>query len=343
MLGDTAVAVHPDDERYRHLIGRQVRLPLAERDIPVIGDDYVDPAFGSGCVKITPAHDFNDYEIGQRHGLPMINVMTLDARAQRRSARALSRPRPRRGPRTHRRRSVGARARRSHRAAQAHGAARRSQQRGARAAADRPVVRRHQTARGARDPSRWRKAAYASCPTTGPASTSSGCATSRTGASAASSGGAIASRPGTTPRAAGTSRAARRRCAPSTVSDRHGRAAPGRGRARHLVLLRPLALLDAGLAARDAASSRHLLSDLGAGHRLRHHFLLGRPHDHDGPQIHRRGAVPGGLRARADPRPRRPEDVQIEGQRHRSARHRRRHLARGACSPNGPPASCSRR
>ena len=79
MPGDTAVAVHPDDERYRHLIGRQVRLPLAERDIPVIGDDYVDPAFGSGCVKITPAHDFNDYEIGQRHGLPMINVMTLDA------------------------------------------------------------------------------------------------------------------------------------------------------------------------------------------------------------------------------------------------------------------------
>jgi len=79
MLGDTAVAVHPDDKRYRHLIGRQVRLPLAERDIPVIGDDYVDPAFGSGCVKITPAHDFNDYEIGLRHGLPMINVMTLDA------------------------------------------------------------------------------------------------------------------------------------------------------------------------------------------------------------------------------------------------------------------------
>jgi valyl-tRNA synthetase len=79
MLGDTAVAVHPDDERYRHLVGRHVRLPLADRDIPVIADEYVDPAFGSGCVKITPAHDFNDYEIGQRHGLPMINVMTLDA------------------------------------------------------------------------------------------------------------------------------------------------------------------------------------------------------------------------------------------------------------------------
>jgi len=79
MLGDTAVAVHPEDERYRHLVGRQIRLPLADRLIPVIADEYVDPAFGSGCVKITPAHDFNDYEIGRRHALPMINVLTADA------------------------------------------------------------------------------------------------------------------------------------------------------------------------------------------------------------------------------------------------------------------------
>jgi valyl-tRNA synthetase len=80
MLGDTAVAVHPDDERYRALIGRQVRLPLADRLIPVIADDYVDPEFGSGCVKITPAHDFNDYEIGERHGLEKINILDVDAR-----------------------------------------------------------------------------------------------------------------------------------------------------------------------------------------------------------------------------------------------------------------------
>jgi valyl-tRNA synthetase len=79
MLGDAAVAVHPDDERYRHLIGHKVRLPLADRELPIIGDAYVDPAFGSGCVKITPAHDFNDYEVGQRHELPLINIMTLDA------------------------------------------------------------------------------------------------------------------------------------------------------------------------------------------------------------------------------------------------------------------------
>jgi valyl-tRNA synthetase len=79
MLGDVAVAVNPEDERYRHLVGKTVRLPLAEREIPVIADDYVDPAFGTGCVKITPAHDFNDYAIGQRHSLPMINVLTPDA------------------------------------------------------------------------------------------------------------------------------------------------------------------------------------------------------------------------------------------------------------------------
>jgi len=79
MLGDTAVAVNPDDERYRHLIGRHIRLPLTDRLIPLIGDDYVDAAFGSGCVKITPAHDFNDYEIGRRHNLAQINIFTPQA------------------------------------------------------------------------------------------------------------------------------------------------------------------------------------------------------------------------------------------------------------------------
>jgi valyl-tRNA synthetase len=79
MLGDTAVAVNPADERYRHLIGRKLRLPLTERLIPIIADDYVDAAFGSGCVKITPAHDFNDYEIGKRHNLPQINIFTPQA------------------------------------------------------------------------------------------------------------------------------------------------------------------------------------------------------------------------------------------------------------------------
>ena len=79
MLGDTAVAVHPDDERYQHLIGKTVKLPLANRDIPIIADDYVDPEFGSGCVKITPAHDFNDFAMGERHQLDVLNIMTPEA------------------------------------------------------------------------------------------------------------------------------------------------------------------------------------------------------------------------------------------------------------------------
>ena len=79
MLGDTAVAVHPDDERYAHLVGRQIRLPLVGREIPIVADDYVDPEFGTGCVKITPAHDFNDHALGLRHGLEVINVLSDDA------------------------------------------------------------------------------------------------------------------------------------------------------------------------------------------------------------------------------------------------------------------------
>ncbi|MGH8584564.1 MAG: valine--tRNA ligase [Gammaproteobacteria bacterium] len=80
MLGDSAVAVHPEDERYRHLIGRRVQLPLTGRSIPIIADDYVDREFGTGCLKITPAHDFDDYEVGARHGLPTINIFTPEAR-----------------------------------------------------------------------------------------------------------------------------------------------------------------------------------------------------------------------------------------------------------------------
>src|SRR5256714_5007934 len=78
MLGDVAVAVHPDDERYKKLIGKLVRLPIANVEIPIIGDEYVDPTFGTGVVKITPAHDPNDFEVGQRHKLPMPVVMAPD-------------------------------------------------------------------------------------------------------------------------------------------------------------------------------------------------------------------------------------------------------------------------
>ncbi|MEK6244120.1 MAG: valine--tRNA ligase [Pseudomonadota bacterium] len=80
MLGDVAVAVNPKDSRFTKYVGKEVRLPLTERSIPVIADDHVDPAFGTGCVKITPAHDFNDYAVGQRHKLPLIQILTLEAK-----------------------------------------------------------------------------------------------------------------------------------------------------------------------------------------------------------------------------------------------------------------------
>ena len=80
LLGDVAVMVNPEDTRYRHLIGRMVNLPLCNKTIPIIADSYVDPAFGTGVVKVTPAHDFNDYAVAQRHQLPLITILTLDAK-----------------------------------------------------------------------------------------------------------------------------------------------------------------------------------------------------------------------------------------------------------------------
>ncbi|MDO4450168.1 MAG: valine--tRNA ligase [Moraxella sp.] len=79
LLGDTAVAVHPEDERYGHLIGKTIVLPITGREVPIVADDYVEKDFGTGCVKITPAHDFNDYEVGKRHNLPLINIFNINA------------------------------------------------------------------------------------------------------------------------------------------------------------------------------------------------------------------------------------------------------------------------
>src|SRR5262249_10454687 len=80
MLGDTAVAVHPEDDRYRSLVGKKIRQPLTGREFPIIADEYSDPAKGSGAVKVTPAHDFNDFEVGKRHDLAQINVFTIDGK-----------------------------------------------------------------------------------------------------------------------------------------------------------------------------------------------------------------------------------------------------------------------
>ena len=79
MLGDTAVAVNPNDERYKHLVGKYIILPIVGREIPIIADKYVDPEFGTGCVKVTPAHDPNDFQMGERHDLELINIMNDDA------------------------------------------------------------------------------------------------------------------------------------------------------------------------------------------------------------------------------------------------------------------------
>src|SRR5580765_8642286 len=149
MLGDTAVAVHPEDERYRHLIGRTLRLPLAKRDIPIIADTYVDPAFGSGAVKITPAHDFNDYEIGAPPAAAAEHPHAArDARRHR--AGALPGPRPLRGARARARGTGACRPHRAYRETPARGAARRPQRRGARALSHRPVVREDRPAGRAR-------------------------------------------------------------------------------------------------------------------------------------------------------------------------------------------------
>jgi valyl-tRNA synthetase len=135
MLGDTAAMVHPEDRVTSPCTASSWTLPLTGRRIPVIADDYVDKAFGTGVVKVTPAHDFNDYAVGQRHGLPMINIFTDDGEGQRRATHRRKIPRPgsfrraqadRRRPR--RRRPAG-----RDQAAQAAGAARRPQRPGDRA------------------------------------------------------------------------------------------------------------------------------------------------------------------------------------------------------------------
>jgi valyl-tRNA synthetase len=90
LLGDVAVAVDPTDERYLHLVGKLLKLPLTDREIPVIADSYVDKEFGTGCVKITPAHDFNDYAVGQRHNMPQISIFTLDAKINDNAPRSIA-------------------------------------------------------------------------------------------------------------------------------------------------------------------------------------------------------------------------------------------------------------
>ena len=382
MLGDSAVAVHPDDERFKRLVGANVRLPLVGRLMRIVADAYSDPEKGTGAVKITPAHDFNDFDVGRRHeaeGARQINILDAEARiCAERQSRLLRRPRrrrsradpparrgrrrrPIRSAQAHRRHDGGGRASGEDRAARPHRSARRPLQRGHRAVADRPMVRRRQDAgragarRGARgqDPVRAEElgedlfrlagehpAVVRLAPAlVGPPDSGLVRALGR-GLCRGERGGGFRRRACRRRRARRAERVRGRGFDRRSAASAHDLPARSR-RARHLVLLGPVAVLDARLAGRDARA-RPLLSDQRAGHRLRHHLLLGRPDDDDGPALPRRGPVPRRLHPRPRPRREGREDVEVEGQRHRPARPdrplRRRRAALHAVGDGGAGA-----
>ncbi len=304
----------PRDDARRHRRrraprGRALPAPRRPRDppaarrtalIPIIADEYVDPAFGSGCVKITPAHDFNDYEIGKRHGLPMINVLTADAAlndAVPAAYRGLDRFEARK-------RVVAD--------LEAAGLLEKTEPhtlpvpRGDRSGAvlepwltdqwyvriaplAEPAISAVEDGRIRFVPDNWAKTYFQWM-----RNIQDWCISRqlwwghRIPAWYDDAGNVV--------RRAQRGRGARRRPRRSTA--RRPSLASRRGRARHLVQLGAVAVLDARLAAADAGA-RGLLPDARARHRLRHHLLLGRPDDHDGPQVHGRRAVPRGLHHRA--------------------------------------------
>ena len=271
MLGDTAVAVHPDDERYRHLVGTEIELPLTDRRIPVVADDHVDPEFGTGAVKVTPAHDPNDFEIGRRHDLPSADDHGR-ARASspcpaRSRAWTASRPAPRSSPRC--------------------------AQQGRIVAEKRPYV--HSVGHCSRCEHHHRAAAVAAVVGQGRAAGGGGRRRGprRPGQDPPGGDGDALLRLGRQharlvhlapavvgPPHPGLVRPERRdrlRRPGRRAADRRGLDA-GRRRPRHLVLLRPVAVLHARLAGADPGPGE-VLPDRRPGHRLRHPLLLGRPDD----------------------------------------------------------------
>ena len=355
MLGDTAVAVNPEDERYRHLVGKTITLPLTNRVIPIIADDYVDREFGTGVVKITPAHDFNDWAIAQRHGLPSLPILDLRGEGQRQRAGEVSR----------------------------HGPLRRAQGRACRPRdaglvvsekSHKMIVPRCGRTGEVVEPmltDQWYVAMTKPAPATHPffpnRSIQDLClaAVSDAGlpAGAPGSGENVAFVPGEWRSTylhwinniqdwcisrqlwwghqipawydeAGNVYVARdeaqaRDQARAKLGREPQHVPPRRGRARHLVQLGAVVPLDARLAGRHAGAS-HVPADERAGHRLRHHLLLGRAHDHDDDLLHRPRAVPRRVHQRDRARRGRPEDVEVEGQRPRSGRPDRRRRRRNA-------------
>ena len=354
MLGDGALAVHPDDPRYRHLVGKYVDLPLCDRKIPIIADTFVDPEFGSGCVKITGAHDFNDYAAAQRHGIPLIVIMDFDANMNDEV------PAPYRGLNRYvARDKVVA-------DLQADGLLMKTIDHKHMV----PICGRTNEVVEPMLTDQWfvdltrtlqpdgrigghaaitvpaleavSSGSVRSTPNTGRAPTTTGSKASRTGASRGSCGGATRSPPGTAATANCSSPPPRRtpwtrRARPATPAPLSARP----GRARHLVLLGAGAFHLARLAGQDAAVRRRpgaLPALVGADHRQRHHLLLGRPDGDDDPVLHRQGAVPPRLHQRHRARCRRPEDVQVQGQHPRPpGPDRRHHHRRAARQVDGRP------
>ena len=337
MLGDTAVAVHPDDERYKHLVGKNVILPLVGRRIPIVADEYSDPEKGSGAVKITPAHDFNDFEVGKRHGLPMINVLSPDGKL-------LLDPNPEFTqnvePSPELKATIlefngvfrfAARKMIVHQL-EAQGLMEKIEPyvhtvpHGDRSNAvieprltdqwyvdaatlAKPAIDAVKRGRTTFVPKNWETTYFHWMENIQP-----WCISRQLWW-----GHQIPAWYGPDGKIFVAEDEAGARAEAKTHYGKAVALEARRGRARHLVLLRAVAVLDARLARPDARA-RPLLPDRRAGHRLRHHLLLGRPHDDDGPPCHGGGAVPRRLHPRPGPRREGPEDVEVEGQRHRPAR-----------------------
>ena len=366
MLGDTGVAVHPDDERFRHLVGKNLILPIVGRKIPVVADEYSDPEKGSGAVKITPAHDFNDFEVGKRHNLPAINILTVDAAVNLRdnedflAGLDVTPERQAVWDGLHGRDRFEARKPvvrimeeggflekvEPHRHAVPHG------DRGGvpiepfltdqwyvnAAELAKPAIASVREGRTEFVPKNWEKTYFDWMENIQPWCISrqlwwghqipawygpdGHVFVEKTEEEALERRGRIL--PGAGRAVEGLGRGPARELRARKNPD------PRRGCARHLVFVGAVAVLDARLARRDAGTE-DLLPDRRAGDRLRHHLLLGRPDDDDGPAFHGRGAVPHGLCPRAGARQERRQDVEVERQRHRPAgadrRIRRRRVA----------------
>ena len=359
MLGDTGVAVHPDDERYKHLVGKHVILPLVGRRIPIVADDYSDPEKGSGAVKVTPAHDFNDFEVGKRHDLPQINVLRRGRPPGAGRQRGLS-ARPARGREPTSPRSSTA----SIASPRASNIVERLENFGF---LEKIEPNTHMVPHGDRSgvviepylTDQWyvdaktlaqpaiaavRSGRTSSCRRTGRRPISSGWRTSSPGASRASSGGAIRFPAWYGPdgkvfvaetEEEAVSHALGYYVEQEVITAEQGREMALDRNKRADFIKRDEDVLDTWFSSAlwpfstlgwpddTPEVKRYYPTDvLVTG--LRHHLLLGRADDDDGPSLHEGGAVLDRLHPPARPRREGRQDVEVEGQRHRSARRHRR-------------------